>query len=188
MAGISAGQRLEKWWSGAGSNRRPSAFQAWRTPSSFPSCERCGPSSIAAGSGWLLLLLSPLLSGAADPAALRQPRMRAIAHVPPCRFIRLLTSATKILRACAGPSRSRRSLPEASISLAVFKIASGYSPPTALTCTVSVRLASCLHVIPRISRASASVRREALITCLQRWWQRPDDLRLRRSSALSVTP
>jgi hypothetical protein len=56
-------------WSGVVA--RPSVFQAWRTPSCRPSGECCAPSSTAAASGWLLLLLSPLLSGAADPAAVR---------------------------------------------------------------------------------------------------------------------
>jgi hypothetical protein len=56
---VCAGQ---EWWSGAGSNRRPSAFQAWRMPSCRRSCECCVLPPIAADSRWLLLLLSPLLS------------------------------------------------------------------------------------------------------------------------------
>jgi hypothetical protein len=54
----------EKWWSGAGSNRRPSAFQAGHIPSWHGSCERYALSLVAAGSWWLLPLLSSLLSAA----------------------------------------------------------------------------------------------------------------------------
>ena len=50
-----------------GADPRPSAFQAWRRPSCRRSCECCAPSPIAAASRWLLLLLSPLLSVAANP-------------------------------------------------------------------------------------------------------------------------
>jgi len=50
-----------------GADPRPSAFQAWRRPSCRRSCECCAPLPIAAASRWLLLLLSPLLSVAANP-------------------------------------------------------------------------------------------------------------------------
>jgi len=53
-------------WSGAGSNRRPSAFQAGHNPSWCGLCERPVLSPVAAVSRWSLLLLSPLLLAAAD--------------------------------------------------------------------------------------------------------------------------
>jgi len=46
---------------------RPSAFQAGHLPSWRGSCECYALSSVAAASRWLLLLLSPLLSVAANP-------------------------------------------------------------------------------------------------------------------------
>ena len=51
-------------WSGAGSNRRPSTFQAGHIPSSRGSCGSFALSSVAAVNRWLLPLLSPLLSAA----------------------------------------------------------------------------------------------------------------------------
>ena len=51
-------------WGGA--FERPSAFQAGHIPSWHGSCERYALSAVAGDSGWLLLLLSPLLS-AVDP-------------------------------------------------------------------------------------------------------------------------
>jgi hypothetical protein len=51
--------------------RRPSVFQAGHIPSWRRSCKRYAPSPIAAGSCWLLLLLSPLLSAAGPVPHLR---------------------------------------------------------------------------------------------------------------------
>src|SRR6266568_3435560 len=58
-------------WDGA--VERPSAFQAGYIPSWRGSSERCALPTVAADSGWLLLLLSPLLS-AADPS----PHLRGL--------------------------------------------------------------------------------------------------------------
>jgi hypothetical protein len=43
-------------------------FRRSGRPVDAPSCERCGLSSVAAVSRWLLLLLSPLLSAVAEPS------------------------------------------------------------------------------------------------------------------------
>ncbi len=69
---------LVKWWSGAGSNRRPSAFQAGHIPSWRRSCERYALSPVAADSGWPLLLLSPLLSAATRPRLATFPGQAAV--------------------------------------------------------------------------------------------------------------
>ena len=53
-------RRLGSRWGGA--FERPSAFQAGHIPSRRESCESYAPSPVADESGWLLLLLSPLLS------------------------------------------------------------------------------------------------------------------------------
>jgi hypothetical protein len=55
-----------------GADRRPSVFQAWRTPSRRRSCECWEPPPVAVASRWLRSrwlrrLLSPLLSVAANP-------------------------------------------------------------------------------------------------------------------------
>jgi hypothetical protein len=46
---------------------RPSVFQAGHIPSCYGFHERCAPSPVAAGHGWSLLLLSPLLSNLRRP-------------------------------------------------------------------------------------------------------------------------
>ena len=56
-------------WDGA--IERPSAFQAGHIPSWRESCERYALPPVAAVSGWLLLLLSPLLSAAGPVPHLR---------------------------------------------------------------------------------------------------------------------
>ena len=68
-------------WSGAVA--RPSVFQAGHIPSWRGSCERYALPPVAAGSRWLLLLLSPLLS-AAGPV----PHFRGLigAVTAPCPF------------------------------------------------------------------------------------------------------
>jgi hypothetical protein len=50
------------WWSGTGSNCRPSANQAGHMPSWHGSCERYALPPVAVACHWSLLLLSPLLS------------------------------------------------------------------------------------------------------------------------------
>jgi hypothetical protein len=70
---------LSNWWSGTGSNSRPSAFQAWHRPSWHMACRRGAMPDPAGVSRCLLLLLSSLLSAtatgaSADPRIKRQAR------------------------------------------------------------------------------------------------------------------
>ena len=64
---------LQNRWSGAGSNRRPSAFQAGHIPSWHGSCESYALAPVAGACRWLLLLLSPLLSAPAGTPFARLP-------------------------------------------------------------------------------------------------------------------
>jgi hypothetical protein len=71
-----------------GAHPRPSAFQAGHMPSWRGSCECYALSPVGGAGRWLLLLLSPLLSGAVGKAGARRLRAghlaaRAVVLVPP---------------------------------------------------------------------------------------------------------
>ena len=74
----------QKGWSGAGSNRRPSASQAGHIPSRRESCERYALSAVTAACRWPLLLLSPLLSATGAVSRLRPsaPLLRPAPSTP----------------------------------------------------------------------------------------------------------
>jgi hypothetical protein len=67
---------------------RPSAFQAGHIPSWRKSCESYALSAVADDSGWLLLLLSPLLSAVGAVLRFRavSPLMTASRPGPPCHL------------------------------------------------------------------------------------------------------
>jgi hypothetical protein len=104
------------WWSGAGSNRRPSAFQAGHTPRCAGSYERYAVLSVAISRRRSPLLLSTLLSAQLGPPASELRITSLFSCVargsnPRASLIFLRCPPRRLLGVDGGPGTSRGHVP-----------------------------------------------------------------------------